>query len=259
MNRPDTGRQTRVRLCTGRGTLKRTRLASIGLIVGLLWFSTGILYSQNLSGSGSEARDVGVESTDDGSTGGAASAADGSPREEDLVFADGDGGAPVETGGDELSAFGIWDLVRMVLVLLLVVAAVYGLIMLLRRRVGRDETEEDSPITILASRNLGGSRDLHVVMIGSRVLLLGGGDAGVELLTTIDDQETIDELVLAHSSRGTTARRTFGGLLGQWLGNMTIPGSGGTAGGEAAPDAGVGGAVGGGFLRTQHDRLRHMR
>jgi len=188
------------------------------------------------------------------------------PREEDLVFSGGDttGSANPATQDGEVSAFGIWDLVRMVLVLLMVVGAVYGLVMLLRHRVGAEADDSDSPIRILASRSLGGNRDLHVVMIGSRVMLLGGGDAGVQLLTTVEDQETIDELVLAHSAASPGKRRTFGGLLGQWINNFTVPGTasshgaGGHAGGSApsaSPDAGVGG----GFFRTQHDRLRQMR
>jgi hypothetical protein len=95
-------------------------------------------------------------------------------------------------------------------------------------------------------------------------MLLGGGDAGVQLLTTVEDQETIDELVLAHSTATTGTRRTFGGMLGQWINNFTVPGTGSspTPGGHAdgstpsaSPDAGVGG----GFFRTQHDRLRQMR
>jgi hypothetical protein len=98
-------------------------------------------------------------------------------------------------------------------------------------------------------------------------MLLGGGDAGVQLLTTVEDQETIDELVLAHSTASPGRRRTFGGLLGQWINNFTVPGAGnqgnrgvgdrhGGGGSHASsPDAGVGG----GFFRTQQDRLRHMR
>lgn len=152
----------------------------------------------------------------------------------------------------------------MVLVLLMVVGAVYGVVTLLRRRVGTEADDSDSPIRVLASRNLGGNRDLHVVMIGKRVMLLGGGESGVQLLTTVEDQETIDELVLAHSTAQPGTRRTFGGLMGQWINNFTVPGTRG-AGGSSAPrganvsSAGPDAGVGGGFFRTQHDRLRHMR
>ena len=254
--------------------MKRTRLSSIVLVVGMLWFSTQVVYSQSETGqstgassnSGAATVDqepsqvpaVSPESSDPGRS--------DRPREEDLVFSGGDttGSVNPATEDGEVSAFGIWDLIRMVLVLLLVVGAVYGIVMLLRRRIGSEVDDSDSPIRILASRNLGGNRDLHVVMIGSRVMLLGGGDAGVQLLTTVEDQETIDELVLAHSSTSPGKRRTFGGLLGQWMNNFTVPGTAssqapsGHAGGSA-PSASADAGVGGGFLRTQHDRLRQMR
>jgi len=231
--------------------------------MGVLWFSAQVVYSQ---------------SDGDQATGGPATSqiptdpqtADPErperPREEDLVFSGGttSGQASPATEDGEISAFGIWDLVRMVLVLLMVVGAVYGLVMLLRRRVGAETDDSDSPIRILASRGLGGNRDLHVVMIGKRVMVLGGGDAGVHMLTTVEDQETIDELVLAHSAATPGKRRTFGGLLGQWINNFTIPGSAGTHaggghGGRGTPTASPDAGVGSGFFHTQQDRLRHMR
>lgn len=234
----------------------------------MLWFSVQVVYSQSQSGDTAP----GEASTEQSAPGEVApevraeSERAERPREEELVFAGGTaGGEPgPATGAEDLSAFGMWDLVRMILVLLMVVGAVYGVVMLLRRRVGAESDDSDSPIRILASRNLGGNRDLHVVMIGSRVMVLGGGDSGVQLLTTVEDQETIDELVLAHSTANPGTRRTFGGLMGQWINNFTVPGTGSHGGNgdsrnghgaSAAPDAGVGG----GFFRTQHDRLRHMR
>ncbi|MFW5693659.1 MAG: FliO/MopB family protein [Alkalispirochaeta sp.] len=236
--------------------------------MGVLWFSAHIVYSQSQNdqspddGSASEE----APTDDEASQPSVDSERAERPQEEDLVFSGGtsEGQTTPAPEEGEISAFGIWDLVRMVLVLLMVVGAVYGVVMLLRRRVGSEADDSDSPIRILASRNLGGNRDLHVVMIGKRVMLLGGGDSGVQLLTTVDDQETIDELVLAHSTANPAKRRTFGGLLGQWINNFTVPGtatpgsgSNQGAGNESSssPDAGVAG----GFFRTQQDRLRHMR
>lgn len=156
----------------------------------------------------------------------------------------------IRAGGetDEIQAFGAGDLIRMVLVLLMVVGAVYGVISLLRRRViAPDDTE--SPIRVLATRSLGGGRELHAVMIGKQVLLLGGGESSLQLISTVDDQETIDELVLAHSATKPPAR-TFGAVLGGWLNNLAVPGSStaATAGGPAAP-----------HMQAQSDRLRRLR
>ncbi|MEX2443563.1 MAG: flagellar biosynthetic protein FliO [Alkalispirochaeta sp.] len=229
----------------------------------MLWFSAQVVHAQSQTddpgGDESAVQEVTPETPADQGR------AD-RPREEDLVFSGSTAGGQVgpATEAGEISAFGIWDLVRMVLVLLMVVGAVYGVVMLLRRRVGSESDDSDSPIRILASRNLGGNRDLHVVMIGKRVMLLGGGDSGVQLLTTVEDQETIDELVLAHSTAHPGQRRTFGGLLGQWINNFTVPGTqthmpGGGSGRGSAPSSSPDAGVGAGFFQTQHDRLRHMR
>lgn len=243
-----TGRQTRIRPGeNGRGTLKHTRLSSTVLIVGLLWFFSGQLYAQNSTIS----TDEGGAPTQETSV---PEAPPPLPAEEDLIFAGGDEAAEdPAAAADEVGAFGVWDLVRMILVLLLVVGAVYGLVVILRRRVGNDTNDEDSPIRVLATKNLGGPRDLHAVMVGKRVLLLGGGESGIQLITTIEDQETIDELVLAHSAGIGMERRSFGAVLSQWAGNLTVPGAG-KAGQNTVEGDGARG-----FLRSQQERLRHMR
>lgn len=162
----------------------------------------------------------------------------------------------VGTAGD-VGAFGIWDLLRMLLVLLMVIGAVYGVISFLRRRVPDSTEDEESPIRVLATRSIGANKELYAVMIGSHVMILGGGDSSLDLLTTIEDQETIDELLLSASSKATRpVQRTFAAMLGRWLNNVTVPGS-------TAPDTT---AAGGGeasqirsFLHLQHERLRKMR
>ena len=184
------------------------------------------------------------------------------PSEEELVFANEAGDTSDAAGGsaadDGPAAFGIWDLLRMLLVLITVLGAIYGLITLLRRRIPTGSDDADSPIKVLVTRNLGGSRDLHAVMVGKEVMLLGGNESGVQLIKTIDDQETIDELVLAHSSSPTARQRTFGSVFAQWVGNITVPGSGGERNdGEASRDKGL--RIGSGFVQSQQRRVRQMR
>ncbi|MCG8480333.1 MAG: flagellar biosynthetic protein FliO [Spirochaetales bacterium] len=185
------------------------------------------------------------------------------PGEEDLVFATDSGEAAVSTDGPDVAegpaAFGMWDLLRMLLVLITVLGAIYGLITLLRRRIPSGPDESDSPIKVLVTRNLGGSRDLHAVMVGKEVMLLGGNESGVQLITTIDDQETIDELVLAHSSGTASQRRTFGAVFAQWVGNLTVPGSGRGGPGASATGHEGGVRIGSGFVQSQQRRVRQMR
>ena len=214
-----------------------------------------------------------IEAPDTASAAGGAAPEEGSqtlaespsaaPDEEEFVFANESDGVFDAAGGsaadDGPAAFGIWDLLRMLLVLITVLGAIYGLITLLRRRVptgGADES--DSPIKVLVTRNLGGSRDLHAVMVGREVMLLGGNEGGLQLIKTIDDQETIDELLLAHSSSPATRQRTFGSVFTQWVGNLTVPGSGGErSDAKVRGDNGV--RIGSGFVQSQQRRVRQMR
>ncbi len=182
------------------------------------------------------------------------------PGEENLVFApDSDEATPSVDDSGGPAAFGIWDLLRMLLVLITVLGAIYGLIALLRRRIPAGSDEPDSPIKVLVTRNLGGSRDLHAVMVGKEVMLLGGNESGVQLIKTIDDQETIDELVLAHSSGTASQRRTFGSVFAQWVGNLTVPGSGHGERGAAARRSEEEVRIGSGFVQSQQRRVRQMR
>lgn len=166
----------------------------------------------------------------------------------------GDDELPGGEGPGRVGAFGAADLLRMLLVLLMVTGCVYGVIAFLRRRTPGKSDEGESPIRILASRNIGGNRDLYAVMIGRQVFVIGGGDSSMQLITTVDDQETIDELVLAASSvKPQSTQRTFGSLLGSWIGNITVPGANGdgAGNGEATQIRS--------FLHLQQNRLRKMR
>lgn len=151
--------------------------------------------------------------------------ADGASTESELLFAD-DGAADAAEaeGVSEIGTFGVGDLIRMVIVLALVAGAVYGVIALLRRKMPGNEEDTDSPIRVLASRRLGTTGEVFAVMVGKSVFVLGGSESGVQRIATIEDQETIDELVLAHS-RTVPARKTFAGSLGEWLSNFAVPGS----------------------------------
>lgn len=240
------------------------------LIVVLL-VATQFVSSQETSDSGGVSSQDAVTSqaAEASPTGDGASENDSPLREEEsFVFASDNEPDMGATGDPDINAFGVWDLVRMVLVLLMVVAAIYGLIALLRKRVRPQVEEESSPIRILASKSVG-ENEIHAVMIGSQVIVLGGGASGLELITRIEDQETIDELVLSHSTGTATQQRgrTFGSVLAGWLGNIAVPGTNTTGGsarfGTGSSRTGASSTSKGGdtlsFLRSQQERLRNLR
>lgn len=237
--------------------MKRPRIVSAVAVAVALLVCTQLVYSQENAASPLE-RDVAEQAT-----------REELPAEDTLVFTT-DGDTDTSAASGEIDAFGIWDLLRMVLALLMVIGAIYGVISLLRRRVKPSEVDDEtSPIRVLASKAVG-DQEIHAVMIGRQVLVLGGGSSGLDLITRVEDQETIDELVLAHSTASGTHRRerTFGSLLAGWLGNIAVPGTGGSessAGSQrrVARDTGTDGKaksqVDFSLFKGQYDRLRNLR
>ncbi len=178
---------------------------------------------------------------------GAASAAQ-PVNESEMLIADAPGGGEAaggETaapGARAASAVSTWDFVRMLLVLALVVAAIYVLLWLLRRRTGR-RVQENDLIRVLGSRTLAGTRSLHLVEVGTRVYLVGSADGGVDLISEITDPESRDSLRLTAAEETPSGRRTFQSVLSE----IFRPAKGQATMGDSL-----------GFLKRQRDRLRKL-
>jgi flagellar protein FliO/FliZ len=136
----------------------------------------------------------------------------------------------------------------MVLILAFVIGLVVGLLWLVKRFSGQSN-RPDGPIKVLYTHVLSGSRTLYLVEIGNQLLLLGAGDAGVSLIQTLTDQETIDALKLA-SSRTSSLRSKldFGTLVGQLLGKKP---SGASSVEETVDQTSE-------FLKKQRERLKNL-
>jgi len=97
--------------------------------------------------------------------------------------------APVTT---DLS---IWDFLRMIFVLAVLVGLIWGFVYLMKRFTQRPNSELDG-VRLLATFNLSPTRVLYFVEVGEKVLLLSGAENGVNHLMQIDDQVLIDHLRL---------------------------------------------------------------
>ena len=148
--------------------------------------------------------------------------------------------------GDEgsLSVFSAWDFIRMALILGAVVAVIYGVFFLLKR-TGNPKLQENRLIKVLSSKTLVGSRALHLVEIGNQIFLVGTSENAVNLVSEIEDKETLDGLRLQAESVAQTERRNFSDVLTQVFGkqsNQIKPQS-------VDPTA---------FLRNQRQRVKNM-
>ncbi|MBU0928906.1 MAG: flagellar biosynthetic protein FliO [Spirochaetes bacterium] len=130
-----------------------------------------------------------------------------------LPLAEGPAAAPSSGGSSILPYF-----FRMVLVLALVIAAIYGLYALLKRSA-KPAASQDSYLRVLASTNLAVGRTLHVVSLGDKAWLVGSTDSAVGLISEIQDKELIDALALRAAEAPESPRKDFGSMLGELLGN----------------------------------------
>lgn len=111
-------------------------------------------------------------------------------------------------GPKPVSAFG--SIFRMLLALALVAAAIYGLVLFIKRK-SRPSVDEDALLRVLATTHLGSNRFVHVVSLGTKAWLLGASDGGISLLGEVEDTELIDTLRI-EASRTTANKGAVGGM-----------------------------------------------
>lgn len=112
-----------------------------------------------------------------------------------------------EAGNDDATGVSsasssIWVVIRMILVLALAAAAVYGVVFFIKRS-SKPAAGNDPFLKILASASLGSNRFAHIVSVGSKAWLLGSSDGGVNLIGEIDDKDVINAMLLEDSRKST--------------------------------------------------------
>jgi len=146
---------------------------------------------------------------------------------------------------DPANPSSIFLVLRMVLVLALAALAIYGVVFFVKR-ISRPQESRDPNLKILARVPLGNDAFAAVLSVGAKVWLVGGGSGGVNLISEIDDTESIETMLLedARKSADTGIRRyfSFASLLKRRPGANEGP-----PGGSHAED-----------LRRQRERLRGL-
>ena len=143
--------------------------------------------------------------------------------------------------------------IRMVLVLALAALAIYGVVFFFKR-LARPQESRDPHLKLLARVPLSNDSYAAVLSVGTKAWLVGGGSGGLNLIAAIDDQETLETLLLEDARRNAEAElkgfADFQSLLQRFRGN---------AGGKAAMTGSA--FPGGSFtekLRKQRERLRGL-
>ncbi|MDR2537983.1 MAG: flagellar biosynthetic protein FliO [Treponema sp.] len=110
----------------------------------------------------------------------------------------------------------VFTLLRILLVLALAAAAIYGLVFFLKR-LSRPPQQKNPYLKVLARAPLNASSMVAVVSVGTRAWLVGAAEHSVSLLAEINDQELIDTMLLDESQKnaetGTNKFADFGAIL----------------------------------------------
>jgi flagellar protein FliO/FliZ len=93
-----------------------------------------------------------------------------------------------------------WSVVRMLLILALAAAAVYGVVFFIKKGSRRNDFK-DPFLKVLAGAHLGCNRYAHIVAVGSKAWLLGSSDGGVNLIDEIEDKDIISAMLLEESQK----------------------------------------------------------
>ncbi|GMO45636.1 MAG: hypothetical protein Ta2B_26720 [Termitinemataceae bacterium] len=140
--------------------------------------------------------------------------ADFRQTERTLVFPRGEGVSP----GADVSVFAIF---RILFILVLVCAAIYGVIFFLKH-YKKTENGDDTFLKVLARSTITPKTAAAVVSVGKKAYLLGISDNSVNLISEITDQEAIDAMQLSYNSAQagdlTAKQITFNQVLGKIAG-----------------------------------------
>ncbi|MDR2480102.1 MAG: flagellar biosynthetic protein FliO [Treponema sp.] len=120
-------------------------------------------------------------------------------NEQALVL--GEGGA---SNGPEQPKSSVSAILRILLVLILAAAAIYGVVFFIKR-VSRRGEPRDPFLKILASAGLSPGRNIHIVAVGSQAWLVGAAEHSVNLISEIEDKDILNALFLEDSRKSAEA------------------------------------------------------
>ena len=97
----------------------------------------------------------------------------------------------------------------MVLVLALAALAIYGVVFFLKR-LARPKQSRDPHLKVLARIPLSNDTFAAVLSVGSKAWLVGGSSGGVNLISEIDETESLETMLLDDARRSAEeGTRTF--------------------------------------------------
>jgi flagellar protein FliO/FliZ len=114
-----------------------------------------------------------------------------------------------ETGTTPSPVSSVWSILRVLLTLVLVAAAIYGLVFFIKK-ASKGKTVRDPFLKVLASAPLGVNKNAFVVSVGSQAWLVGTAENGVNLIGEIGDKDILNAMLLEDSKRSEAGETPAG-------------------------------------------------
>lgn len=106
-----------------------------------------------------------------------------------------------------------WLFIRMIIVLALVIACIYGVMWFLKKQ-NKIENNDDQFLRQVAKISIGTNKSVQVVTLINKAYLIGVSDNSVNLISEVDDKELINAMNLyADSQKNTKKPRSFSDIL----------------------------------------------
>ena len=170
------------------------------------------------------------------------------PDESSIVI-----GEPAEVPAP-VAGSSVFVALRMVLVLALAALAIYGVVFFIKR-LAKPQEARDPHLKVLAKVTLGSDSYAAVVSVGAKAWLVGGGSGGLNLISEIDDPESLETMLIedAEKTAEAGAKRFF-----DFRGLFSRLGFSSRGGKNAPAGTGIDGSSHAERLRKQRDRLKGL-
>jgi flagellar protein FliO/FliZ len=187
----------------------------------------------------------------------------GAGSDETAIYLDGTGVGVAQVNasadGKTKAPSSIWILVRIVVVLALVCAGIYGVVYLLKKSSGGN-AGNDPYLKNVASLYFSPNKSVQVITLGERAYMVGVTDQAINLLGEVTDRELVDAMNLNTDKKNPIPPGTFQNLMANFFpGAKRSPGAGAGAGTDTNAGTSRNGASFGGadFIRSQRERLKN--
>lgn len=156
--------------------------------------------------------------------------------------------------GEAGGASGFFAVLRILLVLVVVSLAIYGIIYFLKNGRRAAQTQ-NAYLKLLASIPLTAKTAAAIIAVGNKAYLAGVSESSVSLLAEIGDQELVDTMLLDHArnaAAGPAGAASFRSLIEKFLPTRTTPAAARNAGDGMNNSAELG------ALRKNRERLKGL-